>query len=67
MSFEVLKQAEMIFGQDLCKTVINANVALAESPYHQKDIFNYQAQSQGAKDYYELTAELLRDLLLNIS
>lgn len=67
MSFDVLKQAETIFGQDVCKTVINANVALAESPYHQQDIFNYQENSQGAKDYYELTSELLRDLLINIS
>jgi chromosome partitioning protein len=66
MSFEVLKQAGTLFGADLCKTVINANVALAESPYHQKDIFSYQPQSQGAEDYYALTAELLRDLLISI-
>lgn len=66
MSFEVLRQAQTIFGQDLCKTLINANVALAESPYHQKDIFSYQPSSQGAEDYYSLTAELLRDLLINI-
>ena len=66
MSFEVLRQAETMFGQDLCKTKINANVALAESPYHQKDIFSYQASSQGAEDYYALTAELISDLLLNI-
>jgi chromosome partitioning protein len=67
MSFEVLKQAGNLFGQDLCKTVINANVALAESPYHQKDIFSYQPNSQGAEDYYALTAELLRDLLISVS
>ncbi len=67
MSFEVLKQAETLFGQDLCKTVINANVALAESPYYHQDIFNYQEKSQGAQDYYTLTSELLRDLLVNIS
>ena len=66
MSFEVLKQAEALFGQDLCKTVINSNVALAESPYHQQDIFSYQESSQGAEDYYALTSELLRDLLLSI-
>jgi chromosome partitioning protein len=67
MSFEVLKQAETLFGEDLCKTIINSNVALAESPYHQKDIFSYQSSSQGAEDYYALTAELLRDLLISIS
>ncbi|MFW5440539.1 MAG: ParA family protein [Methylophilaceae bacterium] len=67
MSFDVLNQANTLFGQDLCKTVINENVALAESPYHQKDIFSYQANSQGAEDYYSLTAELIKDLLINIS
>ncbi len=66
MSFDVLKQAETLFGQDLCKTVIKTNVSLAESPYHQKDIFSYQANSQGAEDYYALAAELIKDLLLNI-
>ncbi|MEE9331519.1 MAG: ParA family protein [Methylophilaceae bacterium] len=66
MSFEVLKQANTLFGQDLCKTVINSNVALAESVYYQKDIFNYQPKSQGAEDYYTLTSELLKDLLINI-
>ncbi len=66
MSFEVLKQAETLFGEDLCKTVIKENVSLAESPYHQKDIFSYQANSQGAEDYYAVTSELLKDLLLNI-
>lgn len=67
MSFEVLKQAQTLFGQDVCQTVIHANVSLAESPYHQKDIFSYQAKSQGAEDYYALAAELIKDLLINIS
>lgn len=67
MSFEVSRQAETLFGLDLCKTVINSNVALAESPYYNKDIFSYQQNSQGAEDYYALTAELLRQLLLSIS
>jgi len=67
MSFEVFNQASMLFGQELAKTVIHENVALAESPYHQKDIFNYDPNSQGAQDYYALTEELLADLLINIS
>jgi chromosome partitioning protein len=66
MSFEVLKQAQTLFGRDLCKTVINTNVALAESPYHQKDIFSYQENCQGAHDYYALTSELVKDLLLSV-
>lgn len=67
MSFDVLKQAKALFGQDVCKTVIKSNVALAESPYHKKDIFSYKPNSQGASDYYSLATELLKDLLLNIS
>lgn len=67
MSFDVLKQAETLFGADMCKTVIRGNVALAESPYQQKDIFSYQPKSQGAADYHGLAAELIKDLLINIS
>jgi len=67
MSFDVMKQAETLFGQDLCKTVIKENVSLAESPFHQKDIFSYQANSQGAEDHYALASELLKDLLIHIS
>jgi chromosome partitioning protein len=66
MSFEVKRQAEGLFGNELCTTVINANVALAESPDKHQDIFSYQPQSQGAEDYYSLASELLRDLLINI-
>jgi len=66
MSFDVLKQAETLFGGDLCKTVIKENVSLAESPYHEKDIFSYRLNSQGAEDYYSLAAELLKDLLISI-
>lgn len=66
MSFEVKRQAEALFGHELCKTVINSNVALAESPDKHQDIFSYQPHSQGAEDYYSLASELIRDLLLNI-
>lgn len=66
MSFEVRKQAETLFGQDLCQTIIHENVALAESPYHHSDIFSYQISSKGAEDHYALAAELLKDLLINI-
>lgn len=65
MAFEVLEQATALFGEDLCKTVINTNVALAESPYHQQDIFNYQSGSKGAEDYTALTKELISAKLIN--
>jgi len=65
MPFEVMEQATRFFGDDLCKTVINANVTLAESPYHQKDIFSYQSNSKGAEDYNLLTEELLSESLIH--
>lgn len=64
MPFDVLEQATTLFGEDLCKTVINANVALAESPYHGQDIFNYQKSSKGAEDYAALTTELIQAKLI---
>lgn len=60
MPFDVLEQATNFFGDELCKTVINTNVTLAESPYHQQDIFSYQANSKGAKDYGMLADELIK-------
>jgi len=64
MPFEVLEQAKALFGEDLCETTISANVALAESPYHQQDIFRYQKGSKGAEDYHALTLELAQKGLL---
>jgi len=40
-------------------------VALAESPYHQQDIFNYQSSSKGAEDYAALTKELIKSSLIS--
>jgi chromosome partitioning protein len=65
MPFEVLEQATTLFGKDLCKTVINANAALAESPYYQQDIFNYKSSSKGAEDYAALTKELIKSSLIS--
>ncbi len=65
MPFEVMEQAGSFFGDELCKTVINTNVTLAESPYHQQDIYSYHANSKGAEDYHLLTEELLRDSLIH--
>jgi chromosome partitioning protein len=58
MTFEVEKNARAHFGQEVCKTTISTNVALAESPQHQKDIFQYSPSSTGASDYAALVKEL---------
>lgn len=43
----------------LCKTKIRQNVKLAESPAHSMSIFEYDADSNGAEDYMNLTKEIL--------
>jgi chromosome partitioning protein len=39
--------------------LIRDNVALAEAPVRGKDIFSYDAKSNGAKDYESLVEEIL--------
>jgi chromosome partitioning protein len=59
MTFEVQQQAQACFGEELCKTVISENVAIAESPQYKKDIFRHSPSSTGALDYDSLLSELL--------
>lgn len=65
MSYEVHKQAIEAFGEDVCKTIIRENVAVAESPRFKKDVFQYKADSAGAHDYAELLEELMQAMLVN--
>ena len=44
----------------LMKTYIRKNVALEESPSLKQDVFLYAADSNGAKDYNDLTDEILK-------
>ncbi len=46
------------FGPKVFKTIIRDNVALAEAPSHHKTIFEYDENSNGAKDYFELAKEI---------
>jgi len=48
------------FKDKVFKTDINTNVALAEAPSHQKDIFSYEPTSTGARDYENLINEILK-------
>jgi chromosome partitioning protein len=54
------------FGAELCETRIAESVALAESPYHRKDIFAHDAKSRGARDYEQLLEELLATGFLEV-
>lgn len=51
-------------GQPFFKTEIRQNVALAESQYVGKDIFDYKANSTGAVDYQALADEVVAKLTL---
>ena len=53
---EVLQQQ---FKDKAFKTIISNNVSLAEAPSHQKDIFSYEPNSTGARDYEALAEEIL--------
>lgn len=46
------------YGEQLCKTRIRENVALATSPMHGQDVFAHAPHSHGAADYRALTIEL---------
>jgi hypothetical protein len=54
MSFEIQERLRKQFGAELCETVISENVALAEAPAMNRDIFAHQPGSRGAQDYLEL-------------
>jgi chromosome partitioning protein len=58
MSFDVERKLRERFGADVCATRIAENVAIAESPAHQKDVFAHAPESRGAADYAALLEEL---------
>jgi chromosome partitioning protein len=59
MSFEVQSRLREQFGADVCETTISENVAVAEAPALNRDIFSHAADSRGAKDYETLRNELV--------
>lgn len=56
---EALANLKQRYGEVLCETRIADDPALAESPAHGMDIFAYAGDSPGARDYRQLTMELL--------
>jgi chromosome partitioning protein len=48
------------YGREVCQTVVAENVAIAESPARQRDVFSHAAASTGAQDYTALYDELRR-------
>lgn len=58
---EIKNQIKGYFGDNLMKTAIRVNVALAEAQSSGKDIFEYDSKSNGAKDYMSLVNEILKN------
>ncbi|MDW7694615.1 ParA family protein [Flammeovirgaceae bacterium SG7u.111] len=55
----VVEVLEQQFPNELFKTKIRDNIALAEAPSKRMDIFRYAPYSYGAKDYADLCVEIL--------
>jgi len=58
MSWEIDRTFREKFGKDVCETRIAESVALAESPFAEKDVFMHAPNSRGAADYQALYDEL---------
>jgi chromosome partitioning protein len=57
---DIADAIEKYFTQDVFKTKIRDNIALAEAPSHGQDIFRYNPKSYGALDYEALCDEILK-------
>lgn len=56
---DVVETIKKYFGPLLYETYIRDNVALAEAPAQQQDIFSYAKGSNGAEDYLAVCKEIL--------
>ena len=61
MSVDIQQQLRQRYGQEVCQAVITENVAIAESPAKNRDVFSHAESSAGAKDYTALFYELRRN------
>ena len=56
---DVVETIHKYFGEKVFKTYIRDNVSLAEAPAQRQDIFSYNPNSSGAKDYLSLCKEVI--------
>ena len=61
MSQDIQEMLRERYDQEVCQTVIAENVAIAESPSKNCDVFSHAESSVGAKDYSALFYELRRN------
>mgnify|MGYP000598444425 CR=1 FL=1 len=60
MNVQVRDELVREFGDKVCQTVIRTNIQLAKAQELGKDIFSFDKNSNGAKDYEQLAEELLK-------
>jgi chromosome partitioning protein len=58
MSWDIFNSLRAKFGADVCETRVTESVSVAESPFAEKDVFDYAPRSRGALDYQALYDEL---------
>lgn len=58
MSEDVRNRLRERYGDEVCETAVSENVAVAESPALNQDVFRHNASSAGAHDYRALYEEL---------
>ena len=58
---DVVTSIKQRFKDEVLKTMIRDNVALAEAPTQGVDIFRYQPKSKGAEDYLALCKEIIKN------
>ena len=59
MNRRLLQELTDVYGEKVLKTHIRTNIALAKAQERGQDIFTFDKQSNGAKDYGDLADELL--------
>ncbi len=57
---EVVEKIHEYFGDKVFKTLIRDNIALAEAPSHNQDIFDYSPRSYSAADCWTLCREIIQ-------
>jgi len=58
---DVAETIKAHFKDEVFKTMIRDNIALAEAPANGLDIFRYSPKSYGAEDYLSLSKEILKN------
>jgi len=67
MSDDIRQKLRERYGEDVMETVISENVAVAESPSLNRDVFRHNAHSPGAHDYRKMLEELVDRKDLSVS